>query len=38
MSAILAPFLASFLASFLAPFVASPWSQEIELASFVAPP
>ena len=29
MAAILAPFLASFLA----PFVASPWSQEIELAS-----
>ena len=34
MAAILAPFLASFLA----PFVASPWSQEIELASLVAPP
>ena len=30
--------LALFVASFLAPFVASPWSQEIELASLVAPP
>ena len=30
--------MVAILASFLAPFVASPWSQEIELASLVAPP